>query len=475
MPVMLWTDALVWFLMATVIVFILYARRREHLSAPWRRVLTSSAAMASAVTLGGFLCIGLIDSIHYRESLGAVKGDGKQAYAVEVLSGLDWMLSDLRKRQEKTYSAPFALHLFQKESLERPDGKIVRVYPRLHHAGKHLQDENELTGDIAWRFASGIVSGSAVAIALVMLGICWIARHAAAPYGAMLTAIMSGATQVRWRPAFLALWVLLIGVGLAASLAPHYHVLGTDKVGQDVLYQALKSIRTALVIGTITTLVTLPLGVLLGIAAGYFKGWIDDIITYVYTTINSIPSVLLIAASVLLMQGYIERNAELFQTTAERADIRLLLLCVILGLTSWTGLARLLRGESLKLRELEYIQAAHALGVTHLRTITRHILPNTMHIVLIALVMEFSSLVLAEAVLSYIGVGVDPTMISFGTMINTARLEMGREPMVWWSLSAAFSFMVILVLAANLFADAVRDAFDPRNAMGRVAAGGTKA
>ena len=85
-----------------------------------------------------------------------------------------------------------------------------------------------------------------------------------------------------------------------------------------------------------------------------------------------------------------------------------------------------------------------------------------MHIILISLVMDFSGLVLAEAVLSYVGVGVDPSMMSFGTMINAARLEMGREPMVWWTLAAAFGFMLLLVLAANLFADAVRDAFDPK-------------
>ena len=97
-----------------------------------------------------------------------------------------------------------------------------------------------------------------------------------------------------------------------------------------------------------------------------------------------------------------------------------------------------------------------------LRILMRHIMPNVMHIVLISLVMDFSGLVLAEAVLSYVGVGVDPSMISFGTMINAARLELGREPMVWWSLASAFGFMLALVLAANLFADAVRDAFDPR-------------
>jgi peptide/nickel transport system permease protein len=167
-----------------------------------------------------------------------------------------------------------------------------------------------------------------------------------------------------------------------------------------------------------------------------------------------------------MMQVYIDKNPELFPTTAQRADFRLLLLCAILGVTTWTGLARLLRGETLKLRELEYIQAAHAFGVRHARVITRHILPNVMHIVLITLVMDFSGLVLAEAVLSYVGVGVDPSMISFGTMINAARLEMAREPMVWWTLAAAFAFMFVLVLAANLFADAVRDAFDPRVRVG---------
>ena len=109
-------------------------------------------------------------------------------------------------------------------------------------------------------------------------------------------------------------------------------------------------------------------------------------------------------------------------------------------------------------------QASAAWEAAVWRIIIRHILPNLMHIVIIALVMDFSGLVLAEAVLSYVGIGVDPTMTSFGTMINNARMELGREPVVWWSLAAAFSAMFLLVLAANLFADAVRDAFDPRAA-----------
>ena len=113
--------------------------------------------------------------------------------------------------------------------------------------------------------------------------------------------------------------------------------------------------------------------------------------------------------------------------------------------------------------ELEYVQAAHAFGVSHWRIMRRHVLPNVMHLVLIVAVLDFSALVLYEAVLSYVGVGVDPNSSSFGSMINLARSEMSRDPVVWWNLATAFTFMLALVLAANLFADAVREAFDPRS------------
>ena len=133
-----------------------------------------------------------------------------------------------------------------------------------------------------------------------------------------------------------------------------------------------------------------------------------------------------------------------------------------MGITSWTGLCRLIRGETLKLREHEYVNAALAFGVNRLKILSRHIVPNLMHIVLISFILRFSGLVLAEAVLAYIGIGVDPSMESWGNMINTARLELAREPVVWWNLIAAFFFMFGLVLPANLFGDALRDALDPR-------------
>ncbi|MCC7288150.1 MAG: ABC transporter permease, partial [Burkholderiaceae bacterium] len=250
--------------------------------------------------------------------------------------------------------------------------------------------------------------------------------------------------------------------GPVIALMGHYHVLGTDRTGNDVLVQALKSVRTAFVIGTLATLATVPVALGLGVLAGYFKGWVDEAVQYLYTVLSAVPNVLLIAACVLIVQVFIDTHAELFDTGLERADLKLALLCLILGLTGWATLCRLVRAETLKLRDLEFMQAAEAFGVPHGRTMLRHVVPNVMHLVLITTVLNFSDLILYEAVLTYVGVGVDPSVNSFGGMINLARNEMSGEPLVWWSFVAAFGFMVALVLAANLFADGVRDAFDPR-------------
>jgi peptide/nickel transport system permease protein len=450
LPVLLMTDVLLWLLIAAVAGYAWYCSRKPHLALPWKRVFSSKAAVACSVVLLTYVGLGVADSLHFRprlEQAGSAGAGG--SYSPEVLSVLDLALSHLRDRRERTYSAPLATRLYSKEQT-LVEGKLVRDFPRLRYGGAHLKDESEKLRDIAARIGLGLFGAS---IAAIFLGLA-------------VKRLQRRRPDISWRAAG---WTLLILIAVALPvmlLARDYHVLGTDKVGQDVLYQSLKSVRISLIIGTLTTLVLLPLGVALGIMAGYFKGWIDDVIQYVYTTLNSIPGVLLIAAAVLMMQVVIDRNADWFPTAAQRADFRLLILCAILGLTSWTGLARLMRGEALKLSQLEYIQAAHAFGVSHARILSRHILPNVAHIVIITLVMDFSGLVLAEAVLSYVGVGVDPATTSFGTMINAARLEMGREPIVWWSLAAAFLFMFVLVLAANLFADAVRDGFDPSVRMG---------
>jgi peptide/nickel transport system permease protein len=474
LPVILWTDALVLLLLVILACYGVHASRDDSLRSQWGGVFRSPAAMCAAVIMFVFVVVGLLDSIHYRPALDAAGAAGRTsstpvAYAPEVRSVLDALLNDVASRKERTYSAPLATRAYSRESVTLSDGTQTREFPRLRHGGAHLGGaEDRWTGDVALTVLRGISVALVLWLVAVTIVIVASRRRSGVPIeadesiGSHAAAIWSGRADVAWRSALLTLGALLLICTPLMMLAGNYHVLGTDKVGQDVLYLSLKSVRTALVIGTLTTLVMLPFAVLLGIMAGYFRGWIDDVIQYLYTTLNSIPGVLLIAAAVLVLQVQIEMHPDLFPTAAQRADFRLLFLCIILGITSWTGLCRLLRGETLKLRELEYVQAARAFGASSWGIMRRHILPNVMHIVLISVVMDFSGLVLAEAVLSYVGVGVDPGMISFGAMINAARLEMGREPVVWWSLASAFVFMLLMVLAANLFSDAVRDAFDPR-------------
>lgn len=456
----LWTDRLIFLLVGFLLVFTVYTLRHEHLRVPWQQVARRPMAMASMVILLAYVIIGLMDSVHYRPLLEG-RNQGRPVYSNEVWSLLDRVAQPLRLRTEKTYSAPFATQAYAKETLEYSDGRHIREYPRLLHGGAHLQNPGERAADIAARVGTATLAGFGVWL-LFIAAFLFFWRERGELLMQATRRLLHGDGEFPWRTVLTTVGILMVLVANAGYLSLYYHIFGTDQVGQDVFYKSLKSVRTGLVIGTLTTLVMLPFAALFGIMAGYFRGWVDDVIQYVYTTLSSIPGVLLIAAAILSLQVYIATHPEAFSSATERADIRLLFLCLILGVTSWTSLCRLLRGETLKLREVDYVQAARALGASHLSVMARHILPNVMHIILITVVLDFSGLVLAEAVLSYVGVGVDPTMDSWGNMIVSARLEMAREPLVWWSLAAAFVFMFALVLAANLFSDAVRDAFDPR-------------
>jgi peptide/nickel transport system permease protein len=452
-PTLLLTDVLIWLLVFGVLAYARGVIKSPLSRASWGLVFQSKIASASLVILLLAVVITLLDSVHLRLNV-----EQQSRYANPIISVLDVALGPLAYEREKSYSAPLATRALSKETMEL-NGKPVRDYARLQFGGAHLQDESLKGQDLLKRAYQGALGGAV--LWAFFLSALWIIRRAmsnAEHQNNISVFTGSGAYQaVVWT-----LFVLCILGGVVWKWAEAYHVLGTDKVGVDVFYIALKGLRTAMLIGLLTTLLTLPVGIAMGLAAGYFRGWVDDIIQYIYTTLNSIPSVLLIAATVLMLQVALDANPEAFASSVEKADLRLFFLCAILGLTSWTGLARLIRGEVLKMREQDYILAARASGVSSVKILFSHLLPNLMHLILIAMVMDFSGLVLAEAVLSYVGVGVDPSTFSYGTMINAARLELSREPIVWWSLVAAFVFMLLLVLSANLFADAVRDAFDPR-------------
>lgn len=429
---LLWTDKCFFLVLAVIVIMILNGLRHFPTRRALGRIFSKPVSVMSAVILAFFLIIGIVDSIHFKQDSHSL---------------LDKMLAPLGEVYEKTYSAPLALTLYSSEVV-MSNGRASLTHPRLEYISKALQNDTQkkaLVQHVVWK--AFVVS--ALCVLGLWLGVVFGRRRTHSKDGTLLAGLLT-------------LFVCLMIATASYWISRDLHLLGTGKIGQDVFYATIKSIRTGLMIGILTTLFMMPLALLLGIAAGYFGGLIDDVIQYIYTTLSSIPGVLLITASVLSMQTYITNHPEQFTTLEDNADARLLALCFILGVTSWTGLCRLLRAEALKLKEMDYVLAAKALGSGSFKIIIRHLLPNVMHIVIITFVLDFSFLVLAEAVLSYVGVGVSPLTMSWGNMINAARLELAREPLVWWPMFAAFSFMFTLVLASNLFADAVEDAFNPR-------------
>ena len=455
------TDLVLLALVLSATGLVVYGRRREHYRQAWAQFRSRRLPMICGGLVMLYCIVGLLDSVHfqlraYADGVAQVADGGEPVYEPEVLSLVDLACVQLRQQTEKTFSAPFAVYQFTKETSTDANGVTSRHFPRLEFGGRHLADPDDRLSDIINLGGRGLAVGLLVAIVIVCLttGIsAW--RGSRSANGNWRSGIDSG----------IALGVFLgaiaVGVFCVAYLSSRYHVFGTDQVGHDVLYRALKGCRVGLVLGTMTTLIATPLAILFGMAAGYLGGRIDDAVQYIYTTLSSIPNILLIAAVMLIVSTSSSGGLTIFA-----ADERLVWLCVVMGIAGWTGLCRLIRAETLKVRELEYVQAADALGVSAIRIMARHVLPNVTHIVLISMLLSFSGLVLTEAVLAYANIGVHPAMDSWGKMINGARLDISRDPIVWWNLLAAFVFMFGLVLPANIFGDAVRDALDPRLKLG---------
>ena len=223
-----------------------------------------------------------------------------------------------------------------------------------------------------------------------------------------------------------------------------WHLMGTDALGNDTFVLALRACRTALIIGGLTSVIYIPLGTLLGLFAGYYRRWVDDLIQYVYSTVSAIPDILLLVSMLMVLGKGLGTMS------------------IALATTSWIGLCRLIRGETMRQAERPYVPAARSLGQSHWNIITRHLLPNVMHLVLINFVLGFSGLVITESILSYLAVGAPIGTPSWGAMIDGARGELSRAPVVWWNLAAATGALFFLVLSLNIFGNALRRAFDPR-------------
>lgn len=218
------------------------------------------------------------------------------------------------------------------------------------------------------------------------------------------------------------------------------NLFGTDLFGRSVLQRLIHGAKISMSVGLITSLIAVPIGVILGALAGYFGGWLDEIIVWLYSVLVSVPGLLLILCLTLLLgKGIVN-------------------VYIAIGITTWVGLCRLVRAEFMKHKQAEYVLAARSLGAGHLRCIM-HILPNVIHLAIISFTLRFGAAIRTEVILSYLGVGV-VNQPSWGIMISDSRLELLRG--CWWQLAAATAAMLLISLAINILGDSLRDALDPK-------------
>ena len=221
------------------------------------------------------------------------------------------------------------------------------------------------------------------------------------------------------------------------------------------MLKALYSTRIAFQIGFVVAIAAVIVGTLLGAAAGFYGGWVDYIVMYVVSMLSSVPSLVLLGVLVYMFQG-----SEWFDNPAERPGLALVPVYAAMGMTFWVSTCRVIRGEVMKIKSLEYVQAATAIGFGRLYVLFRHVIPNTAHLMFINFALLFIGAIKSEVILSFLGLGVKGQP-SWGIMISQGKDDVAT--LFFWEVGAASVFMFGLVLAFNILTDALQDAFDPRH------------
>ena len=244
------------------------------------------------------------------------------------------------------------------------------------------------------------------------------------------------------------LWPEQVGESYAPPSSKN--IFGTDIFGQSVLRKTLYGAKVSITVALCASLVSIAIGVPLGAIGGYFRGFVDQIIVWLYSTLSSIPYILLILAFAVVLRDKSIFGHKLTGITA---------VYLAIGLTSWVGICRLIRGEVIKHKDRDYVLAAVSYGCSRRRIILRHLMPNVLHLVIIDFSLRFVAFIHAEVILSFLGLG-EASRPSWGAMINDARMELSRG--VWWQMAAATAAIFVISLALNIFGDALRDSLDPK-------------
>ena len=238
-----------------------------------------------------------------------------------------------------------------------------------------------------------------------------------------------------------------------------YTWLGSTSAGKSVFLRVFHGTKVAFIVGTFGAGLAVLIGAPLGLMAGYFGKWVDEVVVYIYSTLASIPYLLLmLALAFIVRQGPVAETYRSF-IFSDYFSLGLFNIVVVVGCTSWVTLCRLVRAEVKKVRQLEYIQAAKALGIGEYRILFYHVLPNVFHLVIINFSLTFVTAIKSEVILTFLGVGVDKEP-SWGQMIANAKSELMQG--VWWPLAAAGLMLFLLTLSVNYIGDALRDALDPK-------------
>lgn len=235
------------------------------------------------------------------------------------------------------------------------------------------------------------------------------------------------------------------------------NLFGTDYLGRSVLRKTIYAAKVSITVAFWASIISFTIGVCLGAVAGYFRGFVDDIIVWLLTTLTSVPYILLILAFALVLS---DKSINLKVFSLGKIDLTgIPAVCLAIGLTGWTGICRLIRAEVIRQKQFDYVLAAKSKGCSNMRILFRHILPNVSHIVIIMFSLRFVYYIHAEVMLSFLGVGAK-NVPSWGSMIDAARIDLTRG--CWWEMTAAIAAIFIISLALNIFADILRQYLDPK-------------
>lgn len=244
-----------------------------------------------------------------------------------------------------------------------------------------------------------------------------------------------------------------IDVELGRYLPPSAdHPFGTDRLGEDMLAQMVRGLQFSLRIAVVVAVVATLIGVVLGALAGFYRGWVDGVVSRFIELVLVLPNLVIVA--VLARSSFAASDV-----SAGKGSSNWLPVALFLGLTTWMTIARVIRGMVLSLREKEFVEAARALGGSTLRIVFRHILPNTLDVIIVNATLTVAQAVLIETALSFVGLGVQPPDTSLGLLISSNENELVVHP---WLFYFPFLFIVLISLSVNFIGDGLRDAFDPR-------------